>query len=94
MEWILLVALVVGAVIATFFVMARASKGYERARARREGGPPVRHCSTCKSQMDFSGLREIAPLGRSVPPEQMALESYQCPTCRKVEFFLPPAALE
>ena len=36
-EWLTIIGLV-GALVATFWLMARASVAYERARAAREGG--------------------------------------------------------
>ncbi|MEO7803393.1 MAG: hypothetical protein ABIS18_02865 [Actinomycetota bacterium] len=81
--------LVLASVLVTFRVMGRASKGYAKAKERRIERGPVIACSTCESSMGFAGLQEFN-LGAG--PLATALEVYRCPTCRKVEFFLPPAA--
>lgn len=82
----------------TFAVMGRASKGYDKAKQRRiERGPAV-PCSTCESTMEFVGLQEFAVREQGVASElgavngALPLEVHRCPTCRKVEFFLPPSA--
>ena len=85
-------------VVITILVMVRASKGYDKAKKRRaDAGENTLQCTTCSSWMIFAGLQELstgrisanlgAPAGDDLP-----LEVYRCPTCRKIEFFLPPAA--
>jgi len=82
----------------TFAVMGRASKGYAKARERRvERGPAV-PCSTCGSSMEFVGLQEfrMADEGSAIElgavQGALPVEFHKCPTCRKMEFFLPPSA--
>ncbi|HEX2259946.1 MAG TPA: hypothetical protein VHJ40_09430 [Actinomycetota bacterium] len=97
-------ALVVVAIAVTFATMARASKGYDRARRRRaEAGPGV-PCSTCRSSMQLVGVVEFkvndtpdatdlqaaASLGSS--RGALPLEVHRCPTCRRLDLYLPPAA--
>ncbi len=86
------------AVYVTFSVMGRASKGYDKAKQRRiERGPAV-PCSTCESTMVFVGLQEFKLGEEGVGGElgakdgMLPLEVHRCPTCRKVELFLPPSA--
>jgi hypothetical protein len=102
--FVLFGALVVLAIIATFATMARASKGYDRARRRRAAAGPGVPCSTCRSSMEFVGLVEFkvndepeglggevaAALGSS--GGTLALEVHRCPTCRRLELYLPPSA--
>ena len=97
-------ALVVLAVISTFVVMARASKGYEKARRRRVDRGPQTPCPVCRSPMELVGVQEFklseqaesvdagvaARLGAS--GANLPLEVHRCPTCRKLELFLPPSA--
>lgn len=88
----------VAALIVTFRVMARASKGYTKARERTEALGPAIPCSTCHSTMDFLGVSEFAAEGEETlkgmggGSGSVPLEVHRCPTCRKVEFFLPPSA--
>ncbi|HLF69565.1 MAG TPA: hypothetical protein VI541_01270 [Actinomycetota bacterium] len=90
----LFAVLIVGAMLATFKIMGRASKGYEKARARRAAGGPAIPCSTCGSSMEYAGVNEfkVAPGPLSADTDSLPLEVHRCPTCRKVEMFLPPAA--
>jgi hypothetical protein len=97
-------ALIVLAIISTFVVMARASKGYEKARQRRIDRGPRTPCPICRSPMELVGVQEFklsdqaegvdagvaARLGAS--GTSLPLEVYRCPTCRKLELFLPPSA--
>lgn len=92
-------ALALAAVVGTFLVMTRASRGYEKAKQRRVDRGPTIPCSTCKSWMGFAGLMslksgdEIAEgLGHDPRTKSWTVEVYKCPTCRKIEMFLPPAA--
>lgn len=92
----LFVVLTVGSVIATMKVMGRASRSYEKAKQRRAADGPAVACSTCGSTMSYAGLQDFrvgdGPEALGASNEQLTLEAYKCPTCRKVEFFLPPAA--
>jgi len=95
------VGLLLGGLLAaylTFSVMGKASKGYAKAKERRiERGPAV-PCSTCQSTMNFVGLQDFKVAERGVAEQlgatggNLPLELYRCPTCRKLEVFLPPAA--
>lgn len=97
-------ALVLIGIVSTFVIMARASKGYDKAKQRRIARGPQTPCSICGSPMQLVGLQEfklseqaegvdrpvaaqLGALGANLP-----LEVHRCPTCRKVEFFLPPSA--
>lgn len=84
---------VLAGLLVTFLVMGRASKGYAKAKERRAVRGPVIACSTCGSTMQFVGLQEFnlgdGPISTGAAS---SLEVYRCPTCRKVELFLPPAA--
>ena len=82
----------------TFAVMGRASKGYAKARQRRvERGPAV-PCSTCQSSMEFVGLQEFRMADEGSASDlgaikgALPIEVHKCPTCRKMELFLPPSA--
>ncbi|HVE75144.1 MAG TPA: hypothetical protein VND22_00060 [Actinomycetota bacterium] len=96
---IVLVGLLVVALVTTFIVSTRAAKSYDKAKARRQARGPELRCSTCQSTMDFSGVQEFQVAGASgedsklgVSAGKLPLEVYRCPTCRKVETFLPPSA--
>ena len=96
---VLFVALVAVSIYATFSTMGRASKGYDKAKARRAAAGPVIACSTCSSTMGFVGIQGIQLADFGVGDElgadskgNLPLEIYRCPTCRKVELFLPPSA--
>ncbi|MDQ4149750.1 MAG: hypothetical protein M3164_07180 [Actinomycetota bacterium] len=96
--------LVVGALLATFLIMARASKGYDRARKRRMSAGVTIPCSACGSSMTLVGIQEfmVGPGGMPADREVaealgaaegvLPLEIHRCPTCRRIELFLPPAA--
>lgn len=87
--WVL--ALVLGilvAIVLTFRVGARMGRSYDARQARRDSEAPLRVCSTCRSDMEYQGLRELG--GDDATP----LEMYACPACRKVDHYLPPAAVE
>lgn len=97
--WIVLFTVLAAlTVYVTFAVMGRASKGYDKAKQRRIDRGPAVPCSTCESTMEFIGLQEFAlgdlgaaaDLGAS--DGALPLEVHRCPTCRKVELFLPPSA--
>jgi len=92
----LFVVLTILSVVATMKVMGRASRSYEKRRVARSADGPAIACSTCTSTMRFVGLQEFrvgdGPALLGGASGQLILESYRCPTCRKVEFFLPPAA--
>lgn len=84
--------------VVTILVMVRASKGYDKAKARRKAaGEDTVQCTTCRSWMVFAGIQEFstgrisADIG-SAPLQDLPLEVYRCPTCRKIELFLPPSA--
>ncbi|HVF12206.1 MAG TPA: hypothetical protein VNA87_03880 [Actinomycetota bacterium] len=92
-----LVVLVFGALLFTFVVMTRASKGYDKAKQRRAAAGPSPACSTCRSSMTFVGLLDLQVSDESAVAESLGasegrlpLEAYRCPTCRKLETFLPP----
>lgn len=91
-----LVALVFGALLFTFVVMTRASKGYDKAKQRRAAAGPSPGCSTCRSSMTFVGLLDLQVSESEVAESlgasegRLPLEAYRCPTCRKLETFLPP----
>lgn len=97
--WIVLFGVLAAfTVYVTFAVMGRASKGYDKAKQRRIQRGPAVPCSTCESTMDFVGLQEFA-LGEQGAAASLGavggnlpLEVHRCPTCRKVELFLPPSA--
>jgi hypothetical protein len=101
---LIFVALLALAVVSTFMVMARASRGYEKARQRRLERGPQTPCPVCRSPMELVGVQEfklseqaegvfassaseLGATGTNLP-----LEVHRCPTCRKVELFLPPSA--
>lgn len=92
-----LLAVTLVILVITLLVMARASKGYDRAKQRRaESGQSVQ-CSTCHSWMVFAGIQDISTGASSAglgagPGEDLPVEVYRCPTCRKIEMFLPPSA--
>jgi hypothetical protein len=102
--FVLFGTLVVLAIIVTFATMTRASKSYDRSKRRRaEAGPGV-PCSTCRSSMHLIGVVDFkvddgpsstdseaaASLGSSAGT--LALEVHRCPTCRRLDLYLPPAA--
>ena len=97
-------ALTLLGLISTFVIMARASKGYDKAKRRRVERGPQTPCPVCSSPMELVGLQEfklseqaegadatvaarLGALGTNLP-----LEVHRCPTCRKIELFLPPSA--
>jgi hypothetical protein len=102
--FVLFGALVLLGVVSTFVVMARASKGYDKARQRRIARGPQTPCPICSSPMQLVGLQEFKlseqaeGVDRPVAAElgalggNLPLEVHRCPTCRKLEFFLPPSA--
>jgi hypothetical protein len=85
----LLGALLLGAIVLTFLMAPRIGRSYDRRRAEREAGMPRRVCSTCRSDMDYAGIRSFTSGDGA-----FEVESYECPVCRKVDFYLPPAAVE
>ena len=97
-------ALVLIGIVSTFVIMARASKGYDKARQKRIARGPQTPCPICSSPMQLVGLQEfklseqaegvdkdvaeeLGAIGSNLP-----LEVHRCPTCRKLELFLPPSA--
>ena len=84
--------------LTTFMIMAKASKGYDKAKKRRAERGPAVPCSTCGSTMTFVGLQKFNTQGGLL--DELAtdddgwleVEVHRCPTCRKLELFLPPAA--
>lgn len=99
---VVLAVLVVGALLVTFKVMGRASAGYDKAKRRRIERGPQPPCSTCGSDMAFAGLQDfkmgdgVLATGPTGPTgtdgSELPFEVFRCPTCRKIELFLPPAA--
>ena len=97
-------ALVAVAIISTFVVMARASKGYDKAKQRRVERGVQTPCPICRSSMELVGVQELkvrepvtaiddrvaGKLGAS--GGNLPLEVHRCPTCRNVQLFLPPSA--
>jgi hypothetical protein len=99
--WIgLFAVLMLFAVVATFRTMGKASRGYDRARQRRVAAGPGTPCSTCASPLKLVGVADfrVTPADAAVAEAlgvldgSAALEVHRCPTCRKVELFLPPSA--
>jgi hypothetical protein len=102
--FVLFGVLVLLAVMATFKTMARASKGYDKAKQRRIESGPQTPCPICRSSMGLVGVQEFR-LGESAASidkdvaqalgaagTELPLEVYRCPTCRNVQLFLPPSA--
>lgn len=102
--FVLFGALILLAVLATFRLMARASKGYDKARRRRISAGPQAPCALCGSPMQLVGLQEFRLSEQASGMDEAAaaqlgavagnlpLEVHRCPTCRRLEFFLPPSA--
>lgn len=100
----LFVALVVLAIMATFKTMTRASRGYDRARRKRVARGPQAPCPVCRSPMELMGIQEFrlgeaamgvdkeAAAALGAVGQDLPLEVHRCPTCRKLELFLPPSA--
>ncbi|HVL50902.1 MAG TPA: hypothetical protein VM754_05320 [Actinomycetota bacterium] len=92
------------AVLATFKTMARASKGYDKAKQRRIDSGPQTPCPVCRSSMNLVGVQEFRlsekanDLDKDVAQAlgavgtDLPLEVYRCPTCRNLQLFLPPSA--
>lgn len=92
------------AIVSTFIVMARASKGYEKAKQRRLERGPQTPCPICRSAMELVGVQELRLSERAegmdarvaselgAVGEDLPLEVHRCPTCRNVQLFLPPSA--
>lgn len=97
-------ALILLAIVSTFKIMGRASKGYDKAKQRRIDRGPQTPCVLCQSPMQLVGLQEFRLSdqadGMDMPVAtelgalngNLPLEVHRCPTCRRVEFFLPPSA--
>ncbi|MGQ0678144.1 MAG: hypothetical protein ACT4OM_00540 [Actinomycetota bacterium] len=102
--FILFGALILIGIVSTFGIMARASKGYDKAKQRRIDRGPQIPCPICGSSMQLVGVQEfklsesaegldrpvataLGAVGGSLP-----LEVHRCPTCRNVQFILPPSA--
>jgi hypothetical protein len=92
------------AVLATFKTMARASKGYDRAKQRRIDSGPQTPCPVCRSSMALVGVQEfrLSEKANDIDKDvaqalgatgtDLPLEVYRCPTCRNLQLFLPPSA--
>lgn len=92
------------AVVSTFKMMARADKSYGKAKQRRIDAGPQTPCPICRSPMNLVGVQEFRLSDKALTVdkevaqalgafgESLPLEVYRCPTCRKLELFLPPAA--
>jgi hypothetical protein len=92
------------AVLATFKTMARASKGYDRAKQRRIDSGPHTPCPVCRSSMALVGVQEfrLSEKANDIDKDvaqalgatgtDLPLEVYRCPTCRNLQLFLPPSA--
>ena len=102
--FVLFGVLVVLAVMATFKTMAKASKGYDKAKQRRIESGPQTPCPVCRSSMGLVGVQEFrlsdkaAGIDKDVAEAlgamgtDLPLEVYRCPTCRNIQLFLPPSA--
>ncbi|HEX2053578.1 MAG TPA: hypothetical protein VHJ78_07645 [Actinomycetota bacterium] len=102
--FVLFGVLVVLAVMATFKTMARASKGYDKAKQRRIESGPQTPCPVCRSSMGLVGVQEFRLSDNATGIDKdvaqalgamgtdLPLEVYRCPTCRNIQLFLPPSA--
>ena len=102
--FVLFAVLVLLAVLTTFKTMARASKGYDKAKQRRLESGPRTPCPVCRSSMGLVGVQEFRLSERATDLDKdvaqalgavgtdLPLEVYRCPTCRNVQLFLPPSA--
>lgn len=102
--YVLFGVLTLVAVLATFKTMARASKGYDKAKQRRIDSGPRTPCPVCRSSMNLVGVQEFRLSDKANDMDKdvaqalgaigtdLPLEVYRCPTCRNLQLFLPPSA--
>lgn len=102
--FVLFGVLVLLAVMATFKTMAKASKGYDKAKQRRIESGPQTPCPICRSSMGLVGVQELRLSDKATGIDKEVAESlgamgtdlpvevYRCPTCRNLQLFLPPSA--
>ncbi len=102
--FVLFAVLTLAAVLVTFKTMARASKGYDKAKQRRIASGPQTPCPVCRSSTNLVGVQEFrlgekakdldSDVSRALGAigTDLPLEVYRCPTCRNLQLFLPPSA--